>query len=337
MKLALIFAVMFGVAAGPVLAAEPERGCDPDEWGARCRWIAGGAPSLEVIASRGEEVMRFTGEVALRRYLNFMFEVRRDRRGYSITARNPEIPGQSISAPLTAADWRLFDRLRAKIERDSIAEAAEAATEDRAREADNAKHGMESVVVCADGAGIEIDTVLQGRIGRMQADDCRNAAVDPFLDRFRAFAQSKIPSCARLDANLRSLCPALTGDRMKAAAFASRLVRQMWVICEPEGGKAAAHAVFADTASLLFAGVRQSATDMQRLVCERRIYYSPSLIEYSNGMLTIAGRIDRENDRQLPDGHIVGRDQTAVYEQVWRIVGRSAKLVKWTIGPLRDV
>jgi len=337
MKLRLILALTLGSVMSLATAGTSGSTCPHDEWDSRCHWDAGGADSLESIAVRGDEVMRFSGTVALRRYLNFMFELRHDRSGYSITSRNPEIPGQSIAAPLSAADWRLFDRMRIKIESDTAKTRAEVTAEDRAQRAVDAKRGLETVVVCSDGANIEIDTVLSGRIGRLEADDCRNPAVDPFLDRFRSLAQVSIPACARLDKELRSLCPALAGDRMTAAAHASGLVRQMWTVCDEDNdGKSAAQAVFTNGASLAFAGIKQSAADMQRLVCERRIFYSPSLIESRNGTLTIAGRIDRENDQPQPDGSMVGRDQTAVYEQVWRIAGRSATLVRWTIGPLTD-
>lgn len=277
--------------------------------------------------ARGSEVLRFAGGFALHPSSGFAIEVRRDGSGVvTLTARDPTLPSQAVSAPVSAKVWRAFVALRAQLVAEIAGARRRIAAQDARARRRMAAGGLQTVVVCADGGGLSIDSVLGGRAEHIEGDDCRNAELDPWMETtIPALALANLPGCEALQPSLFGVCAMIGGDRRLAGRFAWRAIEQGHAFCEPNH-------VVSDLAAAEFrtgaandgsGGRAVDAKAFRAEICGADTYFSPQRIVAGGGALAVRGKVSRDRD-----GHTL----LTSYRQIWRVDGDGLTLEKWSIG-----
>ncbi len=312
-----------------VRAAAPAKTCAPS-WDSRCVWAEAGELSLAEIAARGDEIMRFAGSASPRPRDGFLAALRHSRSGaFELVIRDPAVPGNVITRPVTRTLWVSLAALRARFAAENaLAEARSTANDARLK-----AKGIETVCL-DDGAVIQIDTVLRGRADRIYAYSCHNAAVEGVARRIATLLYGQIPYCMRLAPELRSICPSLHGDKALAAAAAPAVLEFADDVCfAPASARMSAR--IASSATVRFDGadaVTGPPGAILAALCRDNFSFVLRDIDARASIVIVTGVAWGEWHEPLTGDAYRARATIARGTQLWRIDAGRPKLESWTIG-----
>ncbi len=292
--------------------------------GSRCTWVKGGADPLEAVAARGGETVRFIGGYALYPHDGVMFEIGRDGDAVTATIHDVDRPQNKIIIPASLALWQRIVALRAR------AVAREAVTQRRNKAADAASG---ETVVCTDGAGLDVDSVLAGKIEHLAWSDCRDPMVNRLLARLPKIFYPLVPACLHVRRHDRSLCASLRGDWAIATRYAGEAVSFTGdALCRPMRGFDPA-AYVAPGAVLRIAGEPDTPPGSAGLlqgVCAGALglLFEAETVTGADGRLIVAGTTIRFGET-LPNG--LSRQVAAPSTQILRIDHGKLRIESWVV------
>ena len=329
MRALLIMVMCLACFAGTAMAQAAPPDC-VYSMSSDCAWREAGAPSLSVVAARGEDVVRLRAD-SVARAVPFMIELRRDAKGaVALTIRDPNRVSHAISRGVARAVWPSLLALRTRL----IADYAVALRRNAAALAALKREQPGVETICLDGAGLVIDSVLNGRIERLGFNGCDSAAVDTAIERLTAQLYPLMPECPLLPAALRNFCASLEGDKAKAAAAAPAAFAFAEKICA--SGVELTSMIAPDAVLTVADGGVWTGGDVLKQVCGRKLEFVPDRVSARGGEITVTGEILAEafDPPQPPDGAQLVHSLVAPSAQIWRVDDGAIRLQKWTIGRL---
>ncbi len=335
--------VAIGLSYTSQAAAQTPVACEDSPNNFDCPWVARGQPKIDFSVQENNQVIRILGIVALRYEKSVMVEFRRDKFGQSwLTMFDPLSPDRNLVVPIedaawfnTLSRWKNFAATQAEFDRQK-------ATHEKKQQEEEKKKGFRTVVVCADGSDVEIDTALDGRVAHLSASDCLNDEVDIYLNDVRALAYSLIPYCADLIAKASSICLALDGDKFAAAEVLNLATSVKLSGCDESGPSASLLPLLAPDAILRvnggadIKGPTAVARAWESFACQAVMYETaPKIVEARGQYARMVGSLVTERPEKLQQSNLSNpKFFDAVSVEQWKRNDKGRfELTSWEIGP----
>jgi len=335
------FVVIFCLSILSQATAQVQNTCEGSTDYSRCLWSARGEPNIESYEVENSKAIRIVGFVALRYEKSVMVEFRHDRYGRSwLSMFDPLGPGRLV-VPIENSDWsnalsqwKKFSATQAEFKRQKVID------EKKQQEEEN-KTGVRTVMVCADGSDVEIDTALDGAVAHLSASDCFNDEADSYLDDVRTLAYSLIPYCANLIEKVSSFCLALDGDKFAAAEAMNLATSVKLADCDKNEPSASLLPLLSPDAVLRVngnadvKGAAAVARAWESFACQAKMHGAPPQIVEARGQyVRIVGSLGIERSEKLPQSNLSSPKffDAITVEQWKRNDAGKFELISWEIG-----